>query len=368
MDNLEQKISNWPKYKLSFKANFKIKTKLYFILLKRGLSLWLQNFSWPYLNIKQFSAVALLVVFIFSSTSFYAYGSEQVVPGTTLYPLKRTLEDLNKKLVVATPDKVDNYNKISTRRLQEALVLSEKGQTFTDENDVRNNNRLEKNIEEALNNFKESINEAKNLENDDLQNLAGKIDDEAEEHIRELKKIEQKVDGNEHPELYNKILSAQELIKKYKESLRQSGDEKDDKEEQKNLNENQSPLIKNNEHKIRSSKESRESSNIKNEKGDRNTETKDNQEAVNQNKEAEKENLNNEAAETELEKNQEATNSNENKEEQSTSRTSTYQEEESNQSLEENNNKEVIKEGENIIKSQDRREEEAEKEEKDKND
>jgi hypothetical protein len=92
----------------------------------------INNFTKPFifksLFLNRAMAVALMIFIILGSTSFYAYGSEQVTLGNKLYPLKLTVENVKNHLTPTSASKVKNYNDLSTRRLEEALRLSSKQQ------------------------------------------------------------------------------------------------------------------------------------------------------------------------------------------------------------------------------------------------
>lgn len=68
-----------------------------------------------------------LVLVLFSSTTIYAYNSDNVTNGSILYPLKRSTENIEGLLATTPEAKTTYYNKMATRRMRELTVLETKG-------------------------------------------------------------------------------------------------------------------------------------------------------------------------------------------------------------------------------------------------
>ncbi len=86
----------------------------------------------------QFASAFILV--LFSSTTLYAYNSDEVTNGSILYPLKRSTENVE-ELFATTPEaKTEHYSKMAKRRMRELAVLQVKG--ITDETTIKETNAL----------------------------------------------------------------------------------------------------------------------------------------------------------------------------------------------------------------------------------
>ncbi|MEK7547743.1 MAG: hypothetical protein AAB540_02520 [Patescibacteria group bacterium] len=84
-----------------------------------------QSFFNRFFKLKLQFASALVVIF-FTSTTIYAYSSDSVVNGDLLYPLKLGTEKVEGLLAVTPERKVEYYNKMADRRMEEFTHLEQK--------------------------------------------------------------------------------------------------------------------------------------------------------------------------------------------------------------------------------------------------
>lgn len=134
MDKLEIKLNNLPKARLRWRADLKIKTRLYAAIIKKRLAPEKMRFSWG-LRVLAGSALLLVLVVV----PGYAYASAAVVPGDFLYPLKTGLEKIELSLARAPEKKAEVYAELSARRLAEANVMTETKERPGTEEKIKNN-------------------------------------------------------------------------------------------------------------------------------------------------------------------------------------------------------------------------------------
>lgn len=212
MDNLEKKLINIPKHKLGLKADLKIKICLYKMIILEKVSNFSQSFLSKNIFLNRVMVVALMIFIILGSTAFYAYGSEKITLGDKLYPLKLTLESVKNNLTPSSVSKVTNYNNLSTRRLEEALILSNK-QKEADKH-------ITETIDRAIENVGKSVAAVEKMNSlEDSVKATTKIKENSNNNLRVLEKIEKNINHQEHQGLLKKIDEAKESLKKYDDSL-----------------------------------------------------------------------------------------------------------------------------------------------------
>lgn len=86
----------------------------------------------------QFTSALVLV--LFTSTTLYAYNTDEITNGHILYPLKRTAENVEELFVTSPEAKTNFYNKMAVRRMRELSVLENKG--IMDEETIRETDNL----------------------------------------------------------------------------------------------------------------------------------------------------------------------------------------------------------------------------------
>jgi hypothetical protein len=150
MIELEKQLNNLPKPKLGLRADLKIRFRIYKLIIKRDLeglcAAWLPKRS----GYAPLAALFLLFTIIVAVPS-YAYASDKVTLNHPLYPIKRSLEDVQLSLSFTSEQKAETYSKLAERRLDEANVLSNEGKTEKTEvalaNTVKEAMRLEENAD-----------------------------------------------------------------------------------------------------------------------------------------------------------------------------------------------------------------------------
>lgn len=174
MDKLDKILSSMPKAKFSRQVDIKVKFKLYRLIFLEKLKSFNALPAYKMALAYKGLAFILAVTAIFSATSIYAYASNDIIPGTPLYPLKIAIEKIEQKIAITSTAKIDNYEKISNRRLQEAVNLSQQENKIVSE-------KINKNIDTNIAN------------NQKIKNSINKLSDsEAVAAILQAKKRDQK--------------------------------------------------------------------------------------------------------------------------------------------------------------------------------
>ena len=218
MNNLEKKLSGMPKPKLSFKADLKIKSKLYYFIISKKLNEDL-NLNLPSYNLIQYSlAVALIIIVIFGGTSIYAYTNSNITPGQKLYQLKRAVENVEKDLAITHAMKVAVYEKLSNRRLEEAVNLSKNNSnSLPPEKQAEKTVNINKSIDDAMENFNHVIDTAKSVNNTTtVENITNNLKKDESSKIDYLSKIEQNANFQKEADVISKVKKAKDTINKYR--------------------------------------------------------------------------------------------------------------------------------------------------------
>lgn len=226
MDNLEKKLIDLPKHKLKLSADFKIRGRLYKMLILKKLSNFFNPLAFKGFILNKAIIVGLMVFLILGSTSLYAYGSEQVTLGNKLYPLKITVENVRNSLISSSVAKTKNYNSLSARRLEEALVLSNQEVSYQQEA----NDRIAQTIDKAVASFGQSVATAKKIKNpEESKKAAIKLKENSDNNLQVLEEIEKNINIKEHQDITKKISEAKEVIKGYDSSFEDNRLEESDK-------------------------------------------------------------------------------------------------------------------------------------------
>lgn len=248
MENFEKYLSSLPKAKLSPKADRKIKFKLYrMIFISKVESFF--DYNWKPILMNKRLAVVFSVLTIFFATSIYAYASGNVLPGNRLYPLKLAIEKIEQKVAVSDSAKIATNEKISARRLEEAVSLSKKNQTANIVATNKTNENIKININAELSSHKAVVNSILKLSNDndkgsksteEIINKA-KINDQKE--VEYLNKIEENARLNKNEEVLQKVNEAKTIITNEKYKRQENNSEVQNKQLN---NENNNNYIKEN--------------------------------------------------------------------------------------------------------------------------
>jgi hypothetical protein len=239
MDNLERQLSNLPKNKLRLGTDLKIRLTLYKMIIQKNIVHFFDASSFKGFIFQKAWLIGLLVISMISSVSFYAYGSEQVTAGNALYPIKQTIETTKNILTASTVNKAKNYNELSTRRLEEALSLSNKESNSSPEKHEgsNHNEHIMETIDKAIKNFDQSVISVEKIENEDeKKNIVNNLRTKNDDNIKVLEEIEKNVNIKEHEDIVEKISEAKEKIKKYNHYSEDEDedDNKEDREDKKN--------------------------------------------------------------------------------------------------------------------------------------
>jgi hypothetical protein len=226
MENLEQQLSQLPKAKLSKKADFKIKFKIYTFILSKNLQKLLQAFLHPHSLVAKVSLMALAIFVLLGGTAVYAVNNNNITPGSALYPLKKSVENVEQQLSLTKKSKVDTLNKLSERRVKEAMNLVEGhlDNTSSTENAIVSNN-IKDTINEVVDNVDSAIQASQKIDNKQTaQKVKATIKKQNDEMIKYLDDIEN-ITKDANKEVSEKVSEAKNKIREYNTELQKEEDE-----------------------------------------------------------------------------------------------------------------------------------------------
>lgn len=225
MENLEKKLSDLPKPKLSKKTDFKIKFKIYSFILLRNLQRSLR----PYSMLAKVSYAVLAILIFLGSSAVYATNNDSITPGHTLYPLKKTVENVEQNLSFTKNAQVDTLNKISERRLKEALNMAQENvEVDNASSQGQNNSNIKHSLDEVVDNLEEAVITSKEISNEKSAKKAKEaIKEKNEGVIKYLDDLENIAKDKNDQEVSEKINEAKEAVKKYQKIL--DDEEEDDR-------------------------------------------------------------------------------------------------------------------------------------------
>ncbi|MFA5130862.1 MAG: DUF5667 domain-containing protein [Patescibacteria group bacterium] len=234
MENLEKLLSALPKNKLSRRADIKIKFSLYRLILQNKLARFFDFSAWRLVTMHKALAFAVFVFLVLGTTSFYAYASGDVLPGSQLYPVKIALEKIEQTITVTNSAKISNLQKVSERRLSEAVSLSEKEQATIQESQ-RINEDIKNNIAIGVNNHEAIAKHINNLSNSPkAQSLINEAETNDQKEMDYLDQIAAFAAESNNEDILQNVQAAKESIgnQKYNEdNKRRQNQEKMDTEE-----------------------------------------------------------------------------------------------------------------------------------------
>jgi len=280
MDNLEKIFESLPKKKLGFFADWKIKIDLYRLMFFGRLNKTSGVFNWQPSILNKALIAAIVLFVIFGATSIFAYANNNIVPGDAIYPLKKVVEKLEQKIAPNKIAKIAVYEKVSVRRLQEALNLSKEASS-TSVSSI--NEDINKNIKEVVVNHQAVVESINNLDNyEKAAKQAAKAKDLDKAKTDYLNQIAEYASSVKDEKTLEEVKQAQDIIdnQKYKYKDQEFVDENDDK----NLgNENQ----KDNQEKNKSNDENGDNLDKKTEQtsGENTTNKAENKDDKNKNRE-----------------------------------------------------------------------------------
>lgn len=203
MDNMESKLNNLPRKKLSRKADLAIKLKLYCLIWRKLISNFEWDFSFASLRPALATFLILIAVVIIPG---YAYANDNITRGNFLYPVKRGLENIEINLPMPENQKVAIYEKLAERRLNEAEVLAD--QAGNDKPEL-----IKDTLAEAANLKEKAEEKAKNSDIKNTIKANEIVTKSAERQTEKLSKVAQKVGIGSNDELIDSIALALDHVK-----------------------------------------------------------------------------------------------------------------------------------------------------------
>ena len=189
MDNLEKQLNNLPKKKLSMRADYSLRFKLFKAMWQKKADMYVQYFSFKR-HLSPLIAVLVLISLIVGVPG-YAYANENVTAVHYLYGVKKAVEKIELAFAFSEKDKQEKQEKFIARRLNEAEILSQ-------------NIGKEHNL--AL---VETINEAMELKKE-----IKIIEKQEKKQIQTLTQIANTVGIKAEEEVLNTVAEALEMVKK----------------------------------------------------------------------------------------------------------------------------------------------------------
>lgn len=233
MDNLEHQLSNLPKSKLSKTADFKIKFKIYRSLYLAKTRGFVQKLFHPHSLLAKVSYASLAVLVFLGSTAVYAVNNDHITPGNTLYPLKKTIESIEQQLAVTKPAQVDTLNKLSERRLKEAINLAQEDSDLSDQaKQAEASVNIQQSLDEALDNLDEAMTTTQKInDNKSAQKVKENMKKQNEDMIKYLDDLEDIAEQKNDQIISDKVEQARQTIDKYQKILETEYRSKDKKHE-----------------------------------------------------------------------------------------------------------------------------------------
>lgn len=219
MDKLEAQLNKLPSAKLSLAADTKIKSRLFKAMAAQNFNR-LGSLSWLALKpVGRTVAIASLAVLLLVGTSIYAYASGGVTQGSALYPLKRAVEALEETVNLSPAAKVKTYSKFSERRLQEALILSQKNTPANEQEQEVINEHIKTSLDEAADNISSVVNQAKTGAERGETEAIKQLKEKNEDTTKYLRAIEDKAQSEHNEEVIKKVNEVRDNIRQYQSIL-----------------------------------------------------------------------------------------------------------------------------------------------------
>ena len=240
MDNLEKNLSQLPKPALSKKADVKIRAKIYQAMFLAGSKSFVRNFLHPHSLVVKISYVSLLVFVLLGGTAVYAANNDHITPGHSLYPVKKTIENVEQQLSLTKKSQVETLNKFSERRLKEAVNLSEENLATSPEAVPQNkavSDNIQQTITEAVSNLDQAIDTTKKIENKEkAQEVKKQLQKNNEDMVKYLDNIDNLAKERQDEAVVKKVQEARKSLDEYRKKLEQDDDaEGQDKDEDKKV-------------------------------------------------------------------------------------------------------------------------------------
>ncbi len=245
MRNLVKKLSSLPQAKLSRRADFKIKFSLYRLMFLSSIEK--MSVSWKMIPLlTRGLSFAAIILLIFGTSSVYAYTSDTVIPGNPLYPLKLAVEKVEKVTAITPAAQVAVNEKLSDRRLKEAVNLSRTKVDASPENSEKISQKIENSITAAINNHQVAV-EAKNKEQEAKNNFSENrnnqvtsiyVQENDQAQTNYLNQIKKFAETSQDQRILDKVDEAhQEMNKSNNDYELKKGNDSSNNEKQNNNNE-----------------------------------------------------------------------------------------------------------------------------------
>lgn len=200
MDNLEKQLNNLPKKKLSMRADYSLRFKLYKAMWQKNIDMYVQYFSFKK-HLPPLIA-ALVLISLIVGVPGYAYANENITSAHYLYGVKKAIEKIEFVFAFSEEKKQEKQEKFIAKRFNEAEILSQN--TGSKKHDLA----LVETINEAME-LRKEITEKEIKEIQALTQIANTVGIKAEEEVLDV------------------VAEALEAVKKA---------QPDDKEKKKNIN------------------------------------------------------------------------------------------------------------------------------------
>lgn len=211
--SLERLLASLPQKKLSRKADLMIRLRLW--RTQAGMTLSGLDFSMAK-GWQAGLASALVVLVCLSGTGVYAYSSDKVTRQSRLYPIKRTLENIEKSVISSPTAQPALEAKFAARRFAEArAMISHPGDPRKISDD------LDLTLDEANENIRSANENIGSIENQDEQErLIERLDAENDRHSRDLEVIAIGLSLDDDEKIVDAVANSLENLEQQKKFLK----------------------------------------------------------------------------------------------------------------------------------------------------
>ncbi|NTW22960.1 hypothetical protein HGA34_05505 [Candidatus Falkowbacteria bacterium] len=210
---LEKLLGSLPKKKLSRKADLKIRFNLWRIQISQA---W-QEFDLSMAKGWQAGLASGLIMLIgLSSTGVYAYSSDKVNRQSRLYPIKRTLENIEKSVTKKAASQPALQAKFASRRFAEARTL------ISGSNDPKLiSDDLDLTLGEANENIKSANEDIDSMENENEQEkIIEQLGSENQRHSQDLERIAVNLSLDDDEKIVDAVANTLENLEQQKAFLK----------------------------------------------------------------------------------------------------------------------------------------------------
>lgn len=233
MDNLEKNLSNLPKPKLRPAADLKIRLRIYRFMIWKGMRNSMSALLHPHSLMLRVSYTTLAIVIFLGGSAVYAANNDNITPGHSLYPLKKTIETVEQNLSLTKNAQVNTLNKLSERRLKEAINLANED-VESDDNSDKAQGDIKQNLDELVENLNEAVIISQEIDDQaKAQRVKESIKEKNENVIKYLEDLGDIARQKRDHEISDKVDEAKQAIEKYQKMLEDDEKSSDKKEDSK---------------------------------------------------------------------------------------------------------------------------------------